>query len=159
MQNTQVHEYHYHQHEALIHCTHTLPNPYSLLIHIWISMTIIACYPSSPPTLSCTFSGSSWQDLKLCRLVCWDFRKILDTEPYAWSLKPFTLLPVHSSPKLFTIDHTFVITSLKGIFQRLYTQMSLLGMFATEDVPTKGLKIRVKPLCRNISPGTHVAYL
>jgi hypothetical protein len=83
----------------------------------------------------------------------------LDTEPYVWSLKPFTLLPVHSSPKLFAIDHTFVITSLKGIFQRLYAQMSLLGMFATKDVPTKGLEIRVKPLRRNIPPGTHVAYL
>jgi len=33
----------------------------------------------------------SWKDLKLCRLVCWDFREILDTEPYAWSLKPLSL--------------------------------------------------------------------
>ena len=62
------------------------------------------------------------KDLRTCRTVCWGFRVVLDTEPYAWSL----LVTASEAEQSLYIQHIhkhkFVFHTMRSIAHRLLLQ-------------------------------------
>jgi hypothetical protein len=76
----------------------------------------------------------SKRDLLTCRLLCWDVRVLLDSEPYAWSLLLLPLSWDESITNSSFLEHTFLFPSLKRIIM-LLNYFSDLRTGVTNDFP------------------------